>query len=91
MIVTHTITMSTAASDTLLSPEKIGMKRRFATRLMAKGTATSLRTLTVQINGGFMRTPSPSHGEREIGRGKAAASLQITSLAEPLALLLTKS
>ena len=41
MIVAQTITMSTAASGTLLSPEKIGMNNRLATRLMAKGMTTS--------------------------------------------------
>jgi len=45
MIVAHTITMSTAANGTLLSPEKIGMKSRLATRLMAKGMATMRGTL----------------------------------------------
>src|SRR6185369_8340697 len=37
----HTITMSTQASGMSRSPAKIGMNSRFATRLMAKGTATS--------------------------------------------------
>src|ERR1022692_4839968 len=45
MIVAHTITMSTAASGTLRSPEKIGMNSKLATRLMANGTATSPGTL----------------------------------------------
>ena len=39
MSVDHTITMSTAASGTLLSPEKIGMNSRLARRLTANGTA----------------------------------------------------
>ncbi len=45
MIVAHTITMSAADSGTFLIPEKNGMNKMFATRLMANGKAIIQPTL----------------------------------------------
>ena len=45
MIVAHTISMSTADSGTFLSPEKNGMNKLFAIRLIAKGMAITEPTL----------------------------------------------
>src|SRR5512136_194441 len=45
MIVAHTIKMSTQAKGTFRKPEKIGMKSRFAARLMPNGIPTTQDTL----------------------------------------------
>ena len=48
--VTHTITMSAAASETFRNPAKLGMNSRLATRLTANGNATR--------HGNFVRNAS---------------------------------